>query len=545
MRIIFAIILTIILLSCNFQHEADLIVFNATIYTLDSAFSSTESMVIKDGKIVETGRLIEMEKKYIAKEKLDAQWKFIFPGFIDAHAHFAGYATGLNELNLSGAASWDEVLFHLGDFKNPDTTKWLIGRGWDQNKWKVKEFPTNEQLNHINRPVFLTRIDGHAAIANNKALELAGVKAGDKIDGGIFEVKNGRLTGVLIDNAKDFVAGKIPAPDKNEFSKALQKAQENCFAMGLTTIDDCGLDYEKVETIDSLQKLNILKMRLYVMLSDKPRNYDYLKAKGIIKTDFLNVRSFKVYGDGALGSRGACLLRDYTDKPGWKGFLLSNPAHFDSVAQVMASNGWQLCTHAIGDSSNRVLLNIYAKYLQGKNDLRWRIEHAQVINQLDFHFFGDFNIIPSTQPTHGTSDMYWAVNRLGPERLKGAYAYQQLLKENGWMPLGTDFPVEEISPFKTFFAAVERKDDHGFPAGGFQIENALGREQALKGITIWAAKANFEENEKGSLEPGKFADFVILDHDIMKVDEAGIPGLKVLRTFIAGQKVYELKGAYL
>jgi len=242
-----------------------------------------------------------------------------------------------------------------------------------------------------------------------------------------------------------------------------------------------------------------------------------------------------------LGSRGACLLQPYADKPGWFGFLLSSRAHFDSVANYISQKGWQMCTHAIGDSGNRTILNIYAKYLKGKNDLRWRIEHSQVVNKNDFKLFGDNSIIPSVQPTHATSDMYWAGDRIGTERVKGAYAFKDLMNQNGWIPLGTDFPVEDISPFKTFYAAVIRKDAKGWPDGGYQIENALTREQTLRGMTIWAAKANFEENEKGSLEKGKFADFIILDKDIMKADEKELLNIKVVNTFLGGEKVYSLK----
>ncbi|MBL7748409.1 MAG: amidohydrolase, partial [Chitinophagaceae bacterium] len=385
----------------------------------------------------------------------------------------------------------------------------------------------------------LTRIDGHAAIANQKALDLAGIKAGDTLTGGEIEEQEGSLSGILIDNAIDLVSAKIPESTPEQFKKGLKAAEQNCFAMGLTTIDDCGLGYASVDMIQELQAAGDLKMRLYVMLSDEKTNYDYAEKKGIIKTDRLNVRSFKVYGDGALGSRGACLLQPYSDKAGHYGFLLSHPQHFDSVANWMSSKGWQMCTHAIGDSGNRTLLNIYAKYLKGKNDLRWRIEHAQVVNQNDFSLFGQNNIIPSIQPTHATSDMYWAGDRLGTERVKGAYAYKQLLQQNGWLPLGTDFPVEDISTFKTFYAAVVRKDAKGWPADGYQMENALNREETLRGMTIWAAKSNFEEKEKGSLEKGKFADFIILDADIMKEAPEKILSIKVLKTFLGGEKVYE------
>jgi predicted amidohydrolase YtcJ len=298
------------------------------------------------------------------------------------------------------------------------------------------------------------------------------------------------------------------------------------------------LGYKTVELIEAMQKAGDLTMRMNIMLSDAKENFDYAFKRGKIKTDHLNLGSFKVYADGALGSRGASLLQPYSDKPGWAGFLLSAPGHFDSVANIIYNKGWQMCTHAIGDSGNRTILKTYARYLKGKNDLRWRIEHAQVVNENDFHFFGDNNIIPSVQPTHATSDMYWAGDRLGPQRVKGAYAFQQLLKENSWIPLGTDFPVEDISPFKTFFAAAVRQDAKGFPEGGYQMENALTREETLRGMTIWAAKASFEEKQKGSLEKGKFADFIILDTDLMSCPAADILKTTVLTTYSGGKKVY-------
>jgi predicted amidohydrolase YtcJ len=282
-------------------------------------------------------------------------------------------------------------------------------------------------------------------------------------------------------------------------------------------------------------------MRLYVMLSDRQENYDYLFKHGAIKTPGLDVRGFKVYADGALGSRGACLLEPYADQPGWKGFLLSSQQHLQEVAEKIAAHGFQMSAHAIGDSANRVMLKIYAGILKGKNDKRWRIEHAQVVSPEDLRYFGEYNIIPSVQPTHATSDMYWAAARLGNVRVRYAYAYRQLLAQNGWMPLGTDFPVENINPMYTFYAAVERQDLKGFPSNGFQSENSINRIQALRGMTIWAAKANFEEKEKGSIEPGKYADFVILDQDIMQVKGSALPKVKVLRTFVNGEKVYEKK----
>ncbi len=531
------------LLFFNKKTKVDLLIYNATIYTVDPSFSTAEAMAVKDGKIVEIGKTADLQNKYEAKEKINAQGKFIYPGFIDAHAHFAGYGNSLQRVNLMGTNSWDEVIEKTKTFAGENPNGWLLGRGWDQNDWAVKEFPTNDRLNELfpDRPVLLTRVDGHAAIANQKALELAGIKNGDTIRGGEIEEKNGKPDGILIDNAVSLVSSKIPAPTTAETKEALMDAQQNCFAVGLTTVDDCGLNYQTILFIDSLQKAGDLKMRIYAMLSDAKRNFDFAFQKGKIKTGRLHVCAFKLYADGALGSRGACLLEPYVDKPGWSGFLLSSQEHFDSTAKIIYDHGWQMCTHAIGDSGNRTMLKIYGKYLKGKNDLRWRIEHAQVVNKNDFTLFGNYNIVPSVQPTHATSDMYWAPDRLGPDRVNGAYAYKQLLQENGWIPLGTDFPVEDISPFKTFYAAVVRKDAKGWPENGFQIENVLTREEALRGMTIWAAKANFEEKEKGSLEKGKFADFVILDADLMKEAPEKLLEIKVLKTFVGGEKVYEAR----
>ena len=542
MRLFTILVAFAVLSSCSAKEKIDLLVYNANVYTVDSSFSKSEAIAVKDGKIVEIGTSADLQFKYEATENIDAEGQYIYPGFIDAHAHFLGYGMSLQIADLSGSQSWEEILDRLKAFAEENPEGWLRGRGWDQNDWPVKEFPTNEKLDELfpDRPVVLTRIDGHASIANSKALELAGIKAGDKVAGGDIEVKDGKLNGILIDNAMGLVSRKVPSSSPEQLREALLDAQKNCFAAGLTTIDDCGLQYSDALFIDSLHKTNELKMRIYVMLSDNKSNYNFLFSNGKIKTDRLNVRSFKVFSDGALGSRGACLLEPYADKPGWTGFLLSSAEHFDSVANIIFKNDMQMCTHAIGDSANRVILKTYAKYLKGKNDLRWRIEHAQIVNQADFDWFGNYSIVPSVQPTHGTSDMYWAVDRLGSERMKGAYAYKQLLEQNNWIPLGTDFPVEDISPMKTFYASVVRKDSKGWPEQGFQMENALTREQTLRGMTIWAAKSNFEDHEKGSLEKGKFADFIIMDKDLMKVDEGEILGAKVLKTFVGGEKVFSL-----
>jgi len=525
------------------EYNADLLVKDALVYTVDSTFTTADAFVVSAGKIIAVGKADTLEEKYNARQVIDAGGKPVYPGFIDAHAHFYEYGLGLQEADLTTTKSWQEVVDSVKAFATRNSDGWIVGRGWDQNKWNVKEFPNKAKLDSLfpARPVILSRIDGHAVMVNQAALNLAGVKPGQTIIGGKIETINGKLTGVMIDNAQGIITRKIPPPTEAITQSALLGAQKNCFAVGLTTIDDCGLPYAMVNTIAQLQHKGDLKMRMYVMLSDNPDNYEYLFKRGAYKTPSLNVRAFKVYADGALGSRGACLLKPYADQKGWSGFLLSQQKHFQEVAEKIAAHGFQMCTHAIGDSANRVMLKIYASVLKGKNDKRWRIEHSQIVAPEDVKLFGEYNIVPSVQPTHATSDMYWAGTRLGKERLKSAYAYKDLLAQNGWMPLGTDFPVEDINPMYTFYAAVVRKDKKGYPEDGFQMENAIGRTEALRGMTIWAAKANFEEKEKGSIEVGKYADFVILDNDIMKVDGKTLPNVKVLKTFVNGEQVYEKK----
>ncbi|HVF97322.1 MAG TPA: amidohydrolase, partial [Flavisolibacter sp.] len=433
MKLFFLFLFSIFFTSLSFSQKkkADLLLYNATIYTVDANFSVVKALAIKDGKILETGDSKKLLAKYEAKEKLDAKGAAVYPGFIDAHSHFLGYGLGLQTADLVETESWDDILNRLQNFakqKNIQTGQWLVGRGWDQNDWAAKEFPTNEKLDALfpNNPVLLTRVDGHAAVANQRALTLAGVNAGTKITGGEVEVKAGKLTGILIDNAVDLVSEKIPAPTAAQLSSALLDAQKACFAVGLTSVHDCGVSYQSALLFNSLQEGGSLKMRIYAMLSDAPENFTWAQQHGKIKTPSLNVSSFKVYADGALGSRGASLLQPYADKPEWSGFLLSTQAHFDSVAAALYKMNWQMNTHAIGDSGNRTILKIYSKYLQKANDRRWRIEHAQVVDKADLGLFGRYSIVPSVQPTHATSDMYWAGTRLGPQRVKFAYAFNDL-----------------------------------------------------------------------------------------------------------------------
>ena len=543
-RFILPAIFSFLLVSCHSKEPADLVLLHGHVYTVDSAFSQAQAFAVKNGKIIAVGTDQEITRRFEPHRVIDAMGKAVYPGFIDAHAHFVEYGQSLFSVDLFGSASFEEVVSRVQQFaKTHPDLPWITGRGWDQNKFPGKSFPDNTALNSLypSTPVVLERVDGHAVIANAKALELAGIQPGQQLTGGQIETKAGKLTGILIDNAQQLVYAKIPPPSKADYEKMLSIAQENCFAQGLTTVTDCGLNKSDIETVDSLQKAGKLKMRLYVMISDRKENLDYYIPKGPYKTDLLYVKGVKAYADGALGSRGACLLQPYKDKPGWEGFLLSNPAHYDSLAKMLVNTDFQLCTHAIGDSANRVILLVYNKYLGGRNDKRWRIEHAQVINQHDFTLFGRGDIIPSVQPTHATSDMYWAGDRLGADRLKGGYAYHQLLEQNGWLPLGTDFPVEDISPFKTFLAAVFRVDAKGFPSGGFQPENALSREETIRGMTIWAARADCLEKEVGSIEVGKKADFIILDKDLMKIPAPEVLKTTVLNTYSGGVSVFQKK----
>ncbi len=529
----------VFLSSCSKQ-KVSLIISNAKIYTVNDSFSVATAMAVEDGKIVAIGNNVDIQTKYASANNIDAKGNTIFPGFIDAHCHFTGFATDGWKCNLFGTASFAEIVSKVNEYSKTAPLEWIYGRGWDQNDWVVKEFPTKEVFDSLfpNRPVFLKRVDGHAALLNQKALDLAGITIATKIAGGEVEIKNGKLTGILVDNAMHFAEKKVPQINDSLAKKYFNDLQEKCFAAGLTGVHDCGISEHTATLVQEAQKNNGLKMKIFALLSDDSSYYAKWIKSGPLKTERFTVGGFKFYADGALGSRGACLLHDYADKKNWKGFLLGTETHFKTAAQLFANSNLQMCTHAIGDSGNRIILKIYADVLKGKNDKRWRIEHAQVMDASDFHFFTDYNIIPSVQPTHATSDMYWAQDRVGATQIKTAYAYKQLLQTNNWMPLGTDFPVEDIDPLKTFFAAVIRQDAKGFPANGFQMENALTRKEAIYGMTIWAAKAAFEEKEKGSIEVGKAADFIMLDTDLMNCDKSKILGTKVLGTWINGERVW-------
>jgi len=519
----------------------DLVVYNAKVVTVDDAFSSVEAFAIKDGKFFQVGSNEEIQQLE-SKQKLDAQGQFIYPGLNDAHCHFTGYAMDSYKLDLTGTKSFDEIIEKVNEYAATSDREWIEGRGWDQNDWPEKKFPDKEKLDELfpDKPVYLLRVDGHAAICNQVALNRAKITCDFDPEGGENILKNGSCTGVLIDNAVDTVKQYIPKLTEEDAVKYFLEMAERCYSHGLTSVQDCGVKADIIDWMKAAHKKGV-KMRTAFMLADEKENFDkYLNNKPKT-TPNMNVFGYKFYSDGALGSRGAYLIEDYHDRHDHRGFLLKSADSLKSIAKQLIKSDYQMCTHAIGDGAVREMLKIYSEVLDAENDKRWRIEHAQIVHPDDMHYFGDYNIVPSVQPTHATSDMYWAEDRLGEKRVRSAYAYQKLLAENSWMPLGTDFPVEHINPLYTFCSAVWRQDADKFPKKGYQIENAISREDALRGMTSWAAKASFEENEKGSIEVGKYADFIMTDLNLMEDDFLSIRNGKIKQTYIGGELVYEMK----
>ena len=532
----FSFIVVLLLSSC--QSKVDLIVHNANVYTLGQNNLKASAFVVDDGKFVDVGGE-ELLEQYTAKKVLDLQELPVYPGFIDSHCHFLSLGLSLNKVDLVGTKSFEDVLDRVKRYATNKELNAITGRGWDQNDWKIKRLPNKEQLDLLfpDIPVALRRIDGHAMLVNQKALDLAGITLDTEVTGGQIVEENGKLTGVLIDAPMQMVTNILPKPSVEDKIKSLQDAEEISFANGLTTVSVAGLDREDIFLIDSLHKTGALTIRVYAMISNSQDNVDYFLKEGPYKTDKLNVRSFKVYADGALGSRGAALKDSYSDLDNHTGAFITSKDSLEALAYKLAASPFQMNTHAIGDAANQVVLEAYNKALVFSDDPRWRVEHAQIIDTNDIKLFNR-KILPSVQPTHATSDMYWAEDRLGEDRLYGAYANKALLEQSGRIALGTDFPVEDVNPFKTFYAAVVRKDSEAFPEEGYLPENKLSEIEALKGMTIWGAYANFEDKEKGSIEAGKVADFIILNRDIIKVSEKRILKTRVVATLVDGKIVY-------
>jgi len=526
------------IVGCSKVEQVDLLVFNAHVYTVDGHFSRAEAFAVREGRFVAVGSTEEIRRRYISDNKIDMGGAALYPGFHDAHSHFVSLGSRFLFAELRGAASYQEVLDRVAAHYMAYPSEWIVGVGWDQNLWKDKRFPTNKELNRLypKTAVVLRRVDGHAVVANEEAIRRAGITLSDAaVRKGEAMVKNGAFTGIFLEGTADRIYGNASNPPMEEQAALILRAAELCVRLGLTSVSDSGLPLWAIQLIDTLQQQGRLSLRVDAWIEPSEANFERFRAP--YRTDRLTVSCLKLYLDGALGSRGAWMLEPYSDDPANSGIPVMTDEEFLDYCQRAYNAGLQVATHCIGDAANRRALNHYATLLKGENDLRWRIEHAQIIAPEDFDLFRKYSIVPSVQPTHATSDMFWAIDRVGKERLLGGYANQRLKEQLGWLPFGTDFPVEEVNPIHTFFAAVFRKNLDFLPQEGFQMENAFSREDALRAMTIWPAKASFDEHVKGSIEPGKWADFVVLDRDIMTAPEREIPGTQVISVYISGEKM--------
>ena len=532
-----AIFIVTLTTSCVQKQQVDLIITNGNIYTVNDNFEKAEAIAISNGKIIAVSTSEEIHKNYKSAKKIDVKGKTIIPGLINSYCNFYKLGLSMQNIDLTGTKSFEEVIQRLLIFKNEKNGDLIAGNGWNQNDWENKELPTKARLDKLfpNIPVVLNHQEGDIILLNQAALDLAKIDKNTIVDGGKIIKKQDKLTGLLIGNAKVLVKKITRTPKLNTSVQALKDAENYCLTVGFTTIDEAGLDNEIIDLIDSLQIMGELKIRIYAMINANEKNLNYYLKRGTFKSDRLNVNSFKVFADGALGARNALLKESYSDRDNYIGGLITDPDSIILTAHRIINSNFQMNTYAIGDSANAFILKTYANAIKSQTNRRWRIEHAQVISKEDLDYFTE--IIPSIQPTHALSDLYSPKDRLGSERIKGAFAYKKLLEINGRIALGTDFTDENLDPMYTFYAAVARKDLSGYPKDGFEIENSLTREETLKGMTIWAAYANFEEEEKGSIEVGKFADFIILNQNLMEVKIEDVPNTKVLKTFVNGELV--------
>ena len=531
---------------------ADLIVTNARVYTADDARPLVEAFAVRDGRIAFVGSQREAAVLRGPNTRVvDAGGRTVIPGMVDAHAHFSGLAQTLRSVDLTGTNSLAEVIARVVA-KSTSVPKgtWITGRGWDQNDWGVTDFPTHEALTAAlpDHPVLLERVDGHAMYANMAAMKVAGVTAASKapVGGQIIKDAKGNPTGVFVDNASNVLEEKVPAPTAAEYKSALKEAIALMHSWGLTGMHDAGASRMAIDTYEELAKAKELNLRLYVMISDDKAALDHYFAKGPQSAMYdgqLWVRAVKLYADGAMGSRGAALLEPYSDDPNNSGLLKSTQEHIREVAERGLKAGFQINSHAIGDRGNRVVLDAYEQALKTvpTADHRFRVEHAQILHYDDIPRFAQLGVIPSMQASHQTSDMYWIGKRLGPTRLYGAYAWQSLLQTGVVIPNGSDFPVEQVNPLISFHAAIARQDERNWPAGGWFPEQKMSRDDALRSMTIWPAYAGFQEASMGSLTAGKFADFVILDTDIMRVPAEMVMKTRVLSTWVGGKAVFEAR----
>ena len=527
------------------------VLHNARIYTADPNQPTAEALAFAGGQVLAVGSGEEVLLAFEGAERIDAGGRTVVPGFIDAHAHLMNLGASLLQADLTGTVSKADVVERLQRFalSLPDSA-WVLGRGWDQNDWPEQEFPTAADLDAAfpDRPVWIDRIDGHAAWANTAALRAAGIDPNatappDPEGGAILRDEQGRPTGVFIDNAEALVRGAVPATTDVQRQVQLERALEETARHGLTSVHEAGADLATIALYRAAADAGALPLRLYAMIGGPGPTLDYFCENGPL-VDYagrLTVRSVKLYMDGALGSRGAALLEPYADDAANTGLLLIPPERFETVVERSMECGLQVNTHAIGDRANRIVLDTYEQAIAetGGGPGRHRIEHAQVVvTPEDIERFAPLNVIASMQPTHATSDMPWAEDRVGPDRIRGAYAWRTFLDSGARLALGSDFPVEEVDPLLGFYAAVTRQDAEGQPEGGWYPDQRLTRAEALRGFTLDAAYAAFMEDEVGSLEPGKRADFVVLSRDIMTVPAPEILETEVVATFLDGAPIY-------
>jgi len=532
---------------------ADLIVTNARIYTVDQSRPTAEAMAVRGGKVQFTGSARgALALRGPNTQVIDLGGRTVIPGMTDAHAHFLGLGEALRDVDLTGTRSYDEVIARVvARAASTPAGSWIVGRGWDQNDWGNTAFPTHEKLTAAlpNHPVYLTRVDGHAGLANALAMQKANVTAAsqDPSGGRIERAAGGAPTGVFVDNAQGLVGRVIPDLTPAEVRQALVAAMAEMNRWGLTGIHDAGAGRRTIDLYEELARSGALSVRTYAMISGDSSAIAHYFARGpqsALHDGRLWIRSVKLYSDGALGSRGAALLDPYNDEPGHSGLLVTAPARIQQIAELGLRRGFQINTHAIGDRGNRVVLDAYAAALRAVpvSNHRFRVEHAQILAPDDIPRFAELDVIPSMQAVHQTSDMYWAGNRLGDTRLLGAYAWRSLLDTGMPVPNGSDFPVEAVNPLLSFHAAFTRQDASNFPVGGWFPAQRMTREEALESMTIWPAYAAFQEDVLGSLTPGKYADFVVLDQDIMRVAPESVLATKVLATYVGGKAVYRAKG---
>jgi hypothetical protein len=505
----------------------------AKAYRVNGVYGGGKWIVVQDGVIQFVGKKLPTDRFPGAEINKLKAW--VYPGFIDAHCHFYYYGLGKAECNLSGCSGEAEMVDRVRAWAAANPDGWILGRGWDQNRWPGQVFPERRIFDSLfpNRPMLLKRVDGHAVLINEAARRAANFITDTFISGGEIIRRNGVYTGVLVDNASEPLRAAVPPPPRSMQEKALLAAAQDCLEAGLTAIGDAGLPHTVIRLMDSLQRAGFLPLRISAMIEPTAASkaaYMYSNNDPVL-SPWLRTGAVKYYLDGALGSRGACLKEDYCDRIGHRGLLLIEPEQFDSACQEAARYGFQVCVHAIGDSANRFALDIMKRRMPAEG--RWRIEHAQVVDTGDFHLFAaPQRIIPSVQPTHFTSDIPWAEDRLCSHRMEGAYAYKTLLRQAGILPLGTDFPVEGISPLATYRAAVFRSTDGLNPAARYMKE-ALTPDEAILGMTEWAAYASRLDGT-GVIRPGAAADLVFLSADLRKSKEADIQKIRI-RTMTDGQ----------